>query len=380
VSEIALALILLVTAGLLIRSFARVLDVNLGFQPERIAVLRVEPSGPTNVSDRPRWVFYADIVRRVMEVPGVESAAVTDALPLDRNRTWGISAKGQVQQAGQNQSMFVRVISGGYFATMKIPIKQGEDFPVQENGANKERLVIINETAARTLWPGENAIGRYAVIQGNDHRVIGVVADVRHTSLEEASGIEAYLPITQYGPAGSADLVMRTAMQPTALAASLRGAVRAVDPGLPTADVRIMQDLVDKAVSPRRFVMWLLTAFAVQALVLACLGIYGVVSYSVTERTREIGIRMALGASRGDVQRRVLRETLTLAAAGAVLGLIGAYAAARIITSLLFGLSSTDPATFAGMIAVLSAVALIAGYIPARRASRIDAMTALRAS
>jgi ABC-type antimicrobial peptide transport system permease subunit len=144
--------------------------------------------------------------------------------------------------------------------------------------------------------------------------------------------------------------------------------------------VRIMQDLVDKAVSPRRFIMWLLTAFAVQALVLACLGIYGVVSYSVTERTREIGIRMALGASRGDVQRRVLRETLTLAAVGAVIGLIGAFAAARIITSLLFGLTSTDPATFAGTIAVLAAVALIAGYIPARRASRIDAMTALRAS
>ena len=251
--------------------------------------------------------------------------------------------------------------------------------PVRKR-ARRSRWSIINETAARTLWPGRNAIGQFAVINGRDHRVLGVVSDVRHTSLEEASGIEAYLPIARNGPAGSADLVMRTAMAPEALAASLRGAVRAVDPTLPTADVRIMQDLVDKAVSPRRFIMWLLTAFAVQALVLACLGIYGVVSYSVTERTREIGIRMALGASRGDVQRRVLRETLTLAAAGAVLGLIGAFAAARIITSLLFGLSSTDPATFAGMIAVLSAVALIAGYIPARRASRIDAMTALRAS
>ena len=262
---------------------------------------------------------------------------------------------------------------------MKIPFKDGGDFTGQET-RRSEPVVIVNETGARTLWPGRNAIGQFAVINGQDHRVIGVVSDVRHTSLEEASGIEAYLPIARNGPAGSADLVMRTAMAPEALAASLRGAVRAVDPTLPTADVRIMQDLVDKAVSPRRFIMWLLTAFAVQALVLACLGIYGVVSYSVTERTREIGIRMALGASRGDVQRRVLRETLTLAAAGAVLGLIGAFAAARIITSLLFGLSSTDPATFVGMIAVLSAVALIAGYIPARRASRIDAMTALRAS
>ena len=156
VSEIALAFILLVTAGLLIRSFARVLDVNLGFQPERIAVLRVEPSGPTVVSRAPRTgCSTTDIVRRVKEIPGVESAAVTDALPLDRNRTWGISAKGQVQEAGRSQSMFVRVISRGYFATMKIPIKQGDDFTAPGNAANKERVVIINETAARTLWPGE---------------------------------------------------------------------------------------------------------------------------------------------------------------------------------------------------------------------------------
>jgi predicted permease len=379
VSEIALAFVLLVTAGLLIRSFARVLDVDLGFQPERVAVLRVEPPRLSVGGSTPN-AFYEEIVRRVKEVPGVESAALTDALPLDRNRTWDIKAKDQLLSPGQSQAMFLRVVSRGYFTTMKIPMRDGGDFTGQET-RDSEGVAIVNETAARTLWPGRNAVGQIALINGSQpYRVIGVVADVRHTSLEEASGLEVYLPIARNGPAGSADLVMRTAMAPEALASSLRGAVRAVDPMLPTADVRIMQDLVDKAVSPRRFIMWLLTAFAVQALVLACLGIYGVVSYSVTERTREIGIRMALGASRGDVQRRVLRETLTLAAAGAVLGLIGAFAAARIITSLLFGLSSTDPATFGGMIAVLSLVAIIAGYIPARRASRIDAMTALRAS
>jgi predicted permease len=379
VSEIALAFILLVTAGLLIRSFARVLEINLGFQPERVAVLRVEP--PRQNVDGPASsnAFYEEIVRRVKEVPGVESAALTDALPFSRNRTWNIRAKGQVLAPGESHAMFVRVVSRSYFEAMKIPVQDGGDFTGQESRSS-EPVVIVNETGARTLWPGRHAVGQVAVVNGRDHRVLGVVADVRHTSLEEASGIEAYLPISRNGPAGSADLVMRTAMAPEALAASLRGALRAVDSTLPTADVRIMQDLVDKAVSPRRFIMWLLTAFAVQALVLACLGIYGVVSYSVTERTREIGIRMALGASRGDVQRRVLGETLTLAAAGAVIGLIGAFAAARVITSLLFGLSSTDPATFGGMIAILSAVALIAGYIPARRASRIDAMKALRAS
>ena len=187
-----------------------------------------------------------------------------------------------------------------------------------------------------------------------------------------------YLAITATG-SPSADLVMRTTLDPSAMSSTIRAALRPIDPTLPTTDVRQMQQLVDHAVSPRRFIMWLLTAFAGQALILACLGIYGVIAYSVTERTREIGIRMALGASRGEVQRGMLRETLLLAAAGVTLGLIGALAAGRVIRTLLYDLSATDPATYVQMVVVLALVALLAGYIPAWRASRIDPMDALRA-
>jgi predicted lysophospholipase L1 biosynthesis ABC-type transport system permease subunit len=239
-------------------------------------------------------------------------------------------------------------------------------------------VLIVNETLARRLWPGQDAIGRIARTGDTDYRVIGVVGDVRHASLERESGNEMYMPLTRIGPAGSADLVMRTTLTPGAMASTIRTAVQPVDPTLPTTDIRLMQDLVDKAVSPRRFLMWLLGAFAAQALLLASLGIYGVVSYSVTERTREIGIRMALGASSGDVQRRVVQETLLMAAAGAALGLAGAWAARSVMASLVFDMSATDPLTFGGMAALLAAVAVVAGYVPARRASRIDPMTALR--
>jgi predicted permease len=375
VGEVALACILLVTAGLLIRSFARVLDVDLGFRPERLAVLRVEPGADVTTPEQ-RNTFHEEIVRRIEAVPGIESAALTDALPLDRNRTWGIGAKGETYAPGQAPSAFVRVVSRGYFRTMGIPMRAGEDFTGREV-RGKDPVIIVNETAARRLWPNQNPLGRIVLTNGGELRVVGVVGDVRHTSLEEGAGNEMYLPITSTG-SPSADLVMRTSLDPSAMSSAIRAALRPIDPTLPTSDVRQMQQLVDHAVSPRRFLMWLLTAFAGQALMLACLGIYGVIAYSVTERTREIGIRMALGASRGEVQRSILRETLLLAAAGVTLGLIGAFAAGRVIRTLLYDLSATDPATYAQMVGVLAFVALLAGYIPAWRASRIDPMNALR--
>jgi predicted permease len=376
VAEVAMACVLLVVAGLLMRSFMRVLDVDLGFQPAHTAALRIQP--PPNLTDQAaRTAFYRDVIQRIEAVPGIESAGLTDALPLDRNRTWTIAAKGQTYRPGEAPPVSVRVISRGYFKTMGIAIKAGEAFSGNEK-PESEGVVILNATAARTLWPGRDPIGQSIIID-REFRVIGIVADVRHSALEEGAGLEMYLPITRQGPAGATDLVMRTTLPIASLAGSVRRALQPLDPTLPTAGLKPMQELVDTAVSPRRFVMWLLAAFAGQALLLACLGIYGVVSYSVTERTREIGIRMALGASRGDVQRRVLRDTLVLAAIGAVAGVAGAVAAGRLIASLLFDTVGTDPTTFAGMLATLTIVALLAGYIPARRASRIDAMAALRA-
>jgi ABC-type lipoprotein release transport system permease subunit len=212
-----------------------------------------------------------------------------------------------------------------------------------------------------------------------DRRVVGIVGDVRHLALEQGSGSEMYLPIRQCGDFASVDLVVRTTLPPAELASSVRAALKPIEPNLPASDFRTLQQLVDKAVSPRRFVVWLLGGFALFALVLASLGIYGVISYSVNQRTQEIGIRMALGASAGDLQAGIILQTLGLAAIGIVLGAAASWALARALSGLLFGVTPGDPATFAGMLIVLTAVAALAGYLPARRASRIDPMVALRA-
>jgi ABC-type antimicrobial peptide transport system permease subunit len=209
--------------------------------------------------------------------------------------------------------------------------------------------------------------------------VVGVVADVRHLALEQGAGLEMYLPIRQTRDYSSVDLVVRTTLPPSALASTVRAALRPIDPNLPATEFRPLQQLVNKAVSPRRFVVLLLGGFSAFALVLASLGIYGVISYSVSQRRQEIGIRMALGASARDLQRRIVLQTLGLATIGMVLGTAASWALARLLTGFLYGVTSNDPATFLGMVIVLTAVAVVAGYLPARRASRIDPMTALRA-
>jgi predicted permease len=260
---------------------------------------------------------------------------------------------------------------------MKIPLRAGRDF-TDHDTADSQRVIIVNQTLARTVWPGRDPVGQEAFVFGKDTwHVVGVVGDVRHSSLEQAGSSELYLPISQAG-ASSVELVVRTKLVPEAVAPAVRAAMRKADPGLPTAEFRTLDDVVDRAVSPRRFVVMLLGGFAVLALLLASLGIYGVVSYSVNQRTQEIGIRMALGASAGHVQFRVLRETVGLALAGSLLGVIGSAAVARLLESLLFGVQPGDALTFVLMTAVLISVAALAGYLPARRASRIDPMSALR--
>ena len=238
-------------------------------------------------------------------------------------------------------------------------------------------MIVINETMARRLWPGEDAIGKI-IRADRERRVVGVVGDVRHLALEQGAGLEMYLPIRQTRDFSSVDLVVRTTLPPAQLASGVRAALAAVDPNLPANEFRTLQQLVDKAVSPRRFVVLLLGGFAVFALILASLGIYAVISYSVSQRTQEIGIRMALGASARDLQLRIVLQTLSLAATGMLLGTGASWALARSLSGFLFGVTSTDPVTFLGMVIVLTTVALTAGYLPARRASRIDPMTALR--
>jgi predicted permease len=381
VSEIAFACILLVGAGLLMRSFLHVLDVNLGFQPERAAALRIDPSFRISSSAQQNS-FIDDVLHRARSVPGIVAAGITDVLPLRDDRGWAISGKGQVYPKGYQPEAFIRVVSDGYFEAAGISLRAGRVF-TERDRASSEPVVVVNETLARTLWPGQNPVGQTITNYGGRRVlgvVVGVVADVRHEALEKASGSELYLAMRQTADYAAMQLVVRTALPPDSLAAGIRKALRPIDPNLPVREFVTFQDLVAKAVSPRRFLVLLLAGFAAFALILASLGIYAVISYSVSQRVQEIGIRMALGASARDLQNRILLRTLGLAALGLALGMTASRALSSVLGSLLFGVTSGDPITFIGMGTLLIAVAAVAGYVPARRASRVDPMVALRAS
>jgi len=378
VSELALACILLVGAGLLTRSFLRVLEVNLGFQPERAAALRIDPSFRIS-SFAQQNSFIDDALHRARSVPGILAAGITDAVPLRDDRSWAVSAVGQVYgKSHPPPEPFIRVVSDGYFEAAGIPLRSGRTF-TESDRASRERVVVVNETLARTLWPSQNPVGQMITTDGG-RRVVGVVADVRHAALETASGSEMYLPMRQTADYAAMQLVVQTALPPDSLAAGIRTALRPIDPNLPVREFVTFRDLFDKAVSPRRFLVLLLAGFAAFALILASLGIYAVISYSVSQRVQEIGIRMALGASARDLQSRILLRTLGLAAGGLALGMTASRVLSTALGSLLFGVTSGDPITFILMGTLLIAVAAVAGYIPAWRASRIDPMAALRSN
>ena len=378
VSEIGLACVLLVGAGLLIRSFLRVLDVNMGFRPERAAALRIDPNSSYKTQEQ-KNSYFTEALHRVMDVPGIEGAGLSDSLPLGHNRSWGVAAKGVQYTPQDYPNGFPRIISDGYFHAMGIPLKAGRDFTERDTKGSLN-VIILNETLAKNLWPGEDPIGKIVRADDPERTVVGVVGDVHHMALEEGSGNEFYIPMRQTQDYGTVDMVVRTSLPTAELASSLREALRPIEPDLPTANMRTLQTMVDRAVSPRRFVVWLLGGFAGFALVLASLGIYAVISYSVSQRTQEIGIRMALGASAETLQRSILLQTLGLAGIGMIVGVVSAWVLARTLSGLLFGVTSSDPVTFAGMLVILTAVAALAGYLPARRASRIDPMAALRMS
>ena len=277
---------------------------------------------------------------------------------------------------------FIRVVSDGFFEAAGIPLRAVRVF-TERVRASSEPVVVVNETMARTLWPAQNPIGQTITNYGGQQvlgAVVGVVADVRHAALETASGLEIYLPMRQTGDYAAMQLIVRTALPPDNLAAGIRTAFRPIDPNLPVREFQTFQDLVDKAVSPRRFLVLLLTGFAGFALLLASLGIYAVISYSVSQRVQEIGIRMALGASAINLQSGILLQTLGLAVIGLALGMAASRVLSSALGSLLFGVTSGDPATFVVIGALLVAVAAVAGFIPAWKASRIDPMVALRAN
>jgi predicted permease len=376
VSEIAFACMLMVGTGLLIRSFLHVLDVKLGFQPARAASIRVDPTMKLD-TDAKLNAYINELLRRVREVTGVEAAGLTDCLPLGRNRTWGIGAKGAVYKPNEYPEAFVRIVSDDYVRAMGMRIVEGRDLAATDD-LKTAQVIMINQTLARNLWPHEDAIGKF-ITTDKERKVVGIVEDVRHLALEQGAGNEMYLPIRQLGDYASMNLVVRSKQDNTQLAGSVRAALLPVDPGLPNERFQTLREIVDSAVSPRRFIVMLLSGFAVFALILASLGIYAVISYSVGQRTAEIGIRMALGATPGEVQADILKQTLTLAAIGLVVGMVLSVVVTQALRGMLFGVGPGDPATFASMLVVLTGVAMTAGYMPALRASRIDPMVALRA-
>jgi predicted permease len=378
ISEIAFACVLLVAAGLLIRSFIRVLDVHLGFRPESVASLRIDPNSQYRTQAQKNG-YLTEALRLVRDIPGVEAAGVTDSLPLGRNRTWGAGAKGKTYPPNEYPSAFVRMITDGYVEAMGMTLKKGRSF-TERDTLDSTPVILINETMARSLFAGQNPIGQMiARTCGKDRQIVGVVGDVRHMALEKGSGSEMYLPQRQCGDYGSWSLTVRSTLPLSVLAARVESGLRPIAPDLPKGGMLPLTRLVDSAVSPRRFIVLLLAGFAAFALILASLGIYGLISYSVNRRTQEIGIRMALGASTLDVQSRIVLRTIGLAVAGLLAGVLISSGLARSVSGLLFGVTSGDPLTFAAAALVLMTIAVLAGYLPARRASKIDPMICLRA-
>lgn len=381
ISEIALACLLLVGAGLLFRSFLRVINVDLGFNPSRAAAMQTDLPPATNDAQLiQRANFLRSEIDRVRMLPGVETAGIADMLPLDRNRQWGLVSVGRYHPKDAYTGAFIYLTTPGYLQAMGMRLRAGRDFSWQDT-PDRERVIIINEAGARREWPGEDPIGKLAYGAGpKPARVIGVIADVRERTLEQSSSPQVYIPMTQNSDVEGATLIVRSHIEPSALAGSVLAALRTLNPSQPATELRPLQSFVDHSVSPRRFFVLLVTVFAGLGALLAALGIYGVISYSVTQKTQEIGVRMALGATRGCVQRSVLLRTLRLAVIGLAAGTAASLGAAHLIASMLFATSPWDPSAYALVAASILAIALLSGYLPARRASKVDPMVALRAN
>lgn len=381
ISELALACLLMVGAGLLLRSFLRVLDVDLGFDPSHAAAMQTDlPPATNNDQLVQRANFLKSEIDRVAALPGVQSVGIADMLPLDRNREWGLQSVGRYHAKDADGGALVYLATPGYLEAMGMRLVAGRDFAWSDS-PEKQPVLIINQAAARREWPGEDPIGKLAYATGKiPDRIIGIIDDVHESSLEQNSSPEIYVPMTQNNDVEGATLIVRSRIDPAGLAGSVLATLRSLNPSQPATALRPLRSLVDHSVSLRRFLVLLVSIFATLGALLAALGIYGVISYSVTQKTQEIGVRMALGASARRVQRDVLAKTLRLAMVGIALGTVGSLGAARLIASLLFATSPWDPIAFAAMATSLTAIALLSGYFPARRASKIQPMDALRSN
>ena len=385
-AEVALAMVLLVGAGLLIRSVNKLLDVPLGFQAGNLLTSRIwlpRPNDSANgvyLAHEKRVEFYRATLARVQALPGVERAAMSTQVPMGGWRAPVFYEVEGRDLADQHVRPVIQQfqVSPSYFDTLGIPVVRGRAFTDLDR-AGGEQVVLISESAARSIWADENPVGKRVRFspQAPWMTVIGVAGDVRNRRLEETPSPILYRSLEQSSGLELA-LLARTRSDTSGLAEAIAGQVRAVDPALPLYAVNTMEDLVTGAVAQPRFLMRILVIFGVTAVGLALLGIYGVISYSVSQRTREIGIRMAIGAQQGDVSRMVVRHGLTLTAIGAATGLAGALGLSRLIKSQLFGVQPSDPLTIAAVLSVMALVATAAAWLPARRAARVDPIIALR--
>jgi putative ABC transport system permease protein len=381
VSEVAVSLILLSGAGLMIRSFRNLSAVDSGFDPRNVLSMTVNVAGsPFGAPDK-HAAFFRETLTRVAAVPGVRAASGINHLPLAGDQwTFDIRVEGQPEPApGDEPNAVYRLAFPRYFETMRIPLEQGRDFTDRDD-ANAPRVAIVNQTMSRRYWPNGGAIGKRFRNSSKDRwaTVVGIVRDAEQRDWGSSAYSEFYLPFPQSESQSYFTLVARTAGDPRALVEPIEKAVWALDPDLPIAEVQSMEQVVNRAVWQPRFSTTLLGGFAALALALAAIGIYGVISYGVGQRQREIGIRMALGARPGDVQRDVLGEIAKLAAVGSAAGIAGALLLTRYLQTLLYQVSATDPVVIALAACALGAVALAAAWLPARRATRVDPAAALR--
>jgi putative ABC transport system permease protein len=380
VAQIALSLVLLVGAGLLLKSFLRLHQVKLGFQPEHVLTAMISLPRERYAEARQRNGFYQKLLQQLSAVPGVQSAGVVDPLPLVGDSNWEFFIEGGPRLPdGRGYNTNFRRCSPDYFRTLSIPLLQGRLF-TELDTAEAEQVLIINQTFQQRFFPNGDALGKRIAFRGPDgpwHTIVGVVGDVRHVGLEREAGLELYRPFAQT-PAGTVTLAVKSALEPGVVAASIRREVSKLDAAQPIYSIIPMSELIARDIAPERFNLLLLAVFAAVALLLAAIGIYGVMNYAVTERARELGIRLALGAQPRDVLRLVFGQAVWLVVAGGASGLGMALALTRLMRQMLFEVGANDPMTFTFVALLLALVALLACWIPARRAMKVDPLVALR--
>ncbi len=383
IAEVALSVVLLAGAGLLFRSFLRLQSVNTGFTSQQVLTAKLSPSGPQFRNLGEYAAFYDQVLARVRAIPGVQHAGVITILPLSKGPTIAFRVEGRpILPLDQRVPTNFRSVSPDYFRAMSIPIMQGRDF-AEADDFNAPPRAIINQALAQRDFPGENPIGKRITVNNNRNNepvwfeIVGVTANIRSTELSEETPPEFYFT-TRQAPFEQMAVVIRSTVEPQSLAPSLRQAVADINRSVPVSDVKTMEHIVSESITQPRFNLFLLGLFSSIALLLSAAGIYGVTAYIVTQRTQELGIRLALGAQVRDILKMILGQGMIVIGIGLVIGLAAAFALTRLMRSFLFGIGENDPVTFGAITLILLFVALVACYIPARRAAKVDPLTALR--